>query len=220
MGRKSKYIEGIERGYDMGISSAVGRIFREVEEMKDSKAKKALLDYIWKNFEEYIPNFGSDEPSAYERKFCYHTTYTYRDIPVEIFSDDNGQCFYFYYKGKSYGCGSFNPDYEEVVKYVIDHDLDDIINFAERGFYGGFCKYANWEHTKVDFIFRGELVETFDVDESDPESVVKIWKECERRLEELWKNPEFIKAEEERKSGGNLYFSEMLESLEEGESKC
>lgn len=224
MGRRTKreegfeeYRRGFEEGYEQGMSRILSHLKYEIAELEESGAKKVLdkiKDWMWKNYEEYIPNFGYDEPSKYEMKFCFVRTYTYRDINVDIFCDDNGQCYYFYYGGKCHTCGSFNSDYESVVKYTIDHDLDYIANFGKVGYYGGICKYANWEHTKVDFIFRGELIETFDVDENDPESVVKIWQECERRLKKLWENPEFIKAEESRKAGGNLYFSEMLEDEE------
>ena len=213
MGRKSKFEEGLERGR----LEVISRLDSEIRNLEGSKkVLDKLRDWMWKNYEEYIPNFGYDEPSKYELKWNYIKTFTYRDIDIDVFDDDYGQQYYFFYNGKGYGCGAYNFDYEGCIKSIVDHDLDDICNFAERGFYGAFCKYANWEHTKVEFWFRGELVETFDVDDTDPESVMKIWQECERRLEKLWQDPEFIKMEEERKAKGNLYFSEMIEKEESG----
>lgn len=219
--RKTKYREGFDNGYEQGKLSAVTRIYNQLYyEMKDSRAKKQMLDFLWENFEEYIPNFGIDEPTAFEKKFCYLKTVEYRGFKIDFYSDDNGQQDYFYYKGECHGCGAYNLWPEEYMQSVIDHDLDDIVNFAERGFYGGFCKYANHEHTKVDFIFRGELIDTYDVDDNDPYSVEKIWKDCEKRLEKLFQDPEFIKSEEERKASGNLYLSELIEKMNsEEESK-
>ena len=54
----------------------------------------------------------------------YLTTYTYRGISVDIYVDEPGQQFYFYYHDKAVGCGAFNPDYEDVVRYFVDADLD------------------------------------------------------------------------------------------------
>ena len=217
--KKSKFQQGYERGYDEGILSIISKLYIELEDLKNSKKiLDKLNNWINKNYEEYIPVFGYDEPTAYEKKFCFVKTYTYRGIDVDIFCDDYGQCYYFYYNNKSHSCGTYNPDYESCVECEIDHDLDDIVNFAPKGFYGGICKYSNHEHTKVDFIFRGELIDTYDIDKDDPESVVKIWKDCEKRLEKLYQNSEFLEMEEKRKQSGNLYIGELI-AQEESKTK-
>ena len=130
----------------------------------------------------------------------------------DIFDDDYGQQFYFYYKGHTHGCGTYNLEYEEYVKYIIDKDLDEICDLSkfDDRFFGAYCRYANHEHTKVDFTFRGELIDTYGIDESDPNSIEKICQKCVKLLEKLFNNPEFIKMEEERIASGDLYFNELV----------
>lgn len=43
---------------------------------------------------------------------------------IPIFRDDYGQSMYFFFKGKCYSCGTFNPDETEELKDIVDHDLD------------------------------------------------------------------------------------------------
>lgn len=49
----------------------------------------------------------------------------YRDQNIKVGMDDSAQCYYFIYKGKSYGCGTYNEDYLSELISVVDADLDD-----------------------------------------------------------------------------------------------
>ena len=213
--KKTKMQESFNRGYEQGKLNVVEQVYFFVERLKDSKVKNKIKEFLLKEFEEYVPIFGKTSPTAYEKKFCFVTTYTYRGIDVDIFEDDYGQCYYFYYNDESISCGTYNLDYESYVKYVIDRDLDKIMDFSivDDKFFGAYCKYANHEHTKVAFTFRGELIDTYDIDENDKDSIIKICKKCENILIKLFEDPEFIKMEEERKANGNLYFSEMIDEV-------
>lgn len=52
----------------------------------------------------------------------------YRGKKIKVYADDYGQCYYFLYNGKSYSCGTFNPDYLGEIVDVIDDDLDKVFH--------------------------------------------------------------------------------------------
>ena len=76
-------------------------------------AKKALLD-IWENKE------NSENELIYDRE---NQLVKYRGFTVKLLDDEYGQQFYFYFNGKEYSCGSFNPCPEYEVQSVIDYYL-------------------------------------------------------------------------------------------------
>lgn len=49
----------------------------------------------------------------------------YRGQDIEIGIDDSAQCYYFIYKGKEYGCGTYNEEYLSELISVVDADLDE-----------------------------------------------------------------------------------------------
>ena len=53
----------------------------------------------------------------------YIETIHYKGVSVPIFCDDYGQCFYCIYDNEVLGFGSFQSEYEDEVKAIIDHDL-------------------------------------------------------------------------------------------------
>jgi hypothetical protein len=53
-------------------------------------------------------------------------TINYRGVNIDFYDDDYGQSTYFYYKGELYNCGTYNLDFEEEARYIVDHDLDFI----------------------------------------------------------------------------------------------
>lgn len=174
MGRRSKYFEGFQKGYENGKLNVVADIDYYVQNrMKKSKARDKLIEYLDTHYKDYLPRFGTIEPTEYEKKHCYCSTFRYRDIDVDIFDDDYGQQFYFYYKGSSYSCGSFNPDYEECVKYVIDKDLDEIYSFIkiDDKYSGAYLRYLDHEHTKIVLTYRLKQINVFD-DISDIDSLI------------------------------------------------
>ena len=64
------------------------------------------------------------EPVATMENMDYVETMTYKGVLVPVFYDDYGQCFYCIYKGNELSFGTFNGDYENELKDIIDHDMD------------------------------------------------------------------------------------------------
>lgn len=54
----------------------------------------------------------------------YVETIEYRGQLVPVFVDDYGQCFYCIYDNREFSFGSFQCDYEDEVKSLVDHDLE------------------------------------------------------------------------------------------------
>ena len=59
----------------------------------------------------------------------------YRGKRINVYADDCGQCYYFLYNGKSYGCGTYNLDYIGEIVSVVDDDLDKVFHV------GPFCEH-------------------------------------------------------------------------------
>lgn len=53
---------------------------------------------------------------------------TYRGKRIKVYADDYGQCYYFLYNGKQYGCGAYNFDYLGEIVSVVDDDLDEVFH--------------------------------------------------------------------------------------------
>lgn len=53
-------------------------------------------------------------------------TVHYRGYDINVYNDDYGQCFYFYFNDSCIGCGTYNPDYQGYIQYEIDNYLDNI----------------------------------------------------------------------------------------------
>lgn len=50
----------------------------------------------------------------------------YRGKRVKIYANDDGQSYYFIYKGENYGCGTYNINYIAEVISIVDKDLDKV----------------------------------------------------------------------------------------------
>lgn len=178
-------------------------------------------------FEEKLKNefpydymdWGKEKPSLYELKHCYCTTYEYRGLKIDIFDDDYGQCFYFFFNGRHISCGTYCP-YEDAVEYTIDSYLDDIFSFKEIDdkYWGAYLKYNNHEHNEILFTYRGEEVGLFYPNEKGEFDIEDIKKQCVEMLEHLFANKEFQEQEKARKEKGNFYIDELIKQTEK-ESK-
>lgn len=122
------------------------------EKMKDSNYES----------EADIPSFGTSEPTEYEKKHCFVRTFGYRNINVDIFVDDYGQCYYFYLLGEQYSCGSFDPFPEDYIKYEIDKRLDTLcfLGNINKKYWGAEVKYDDIEHTSRSLYYRGLKVKS------------------------------------------------------------
>jgi hypothetical protein len=200
-----------EQGYENGKLNAVAYVSYLIKEHLDKEHDiSKFKEEFEKQFKNYIPAFGKTEPTEYEKKHCYCKTHKYRGISVDIFDDDAGQCFYFYYKGKSYGCGTYNLFPEGEIESVIDRDLDFIHSFAEdnKDWFGAYLNYADINHKTARFTFRGEEIQVYDV----TDGIDTIIEDCKHKLTVLFASEEFQKMEAERKARGSLYFSELMEN--------
>lgn len=151
-----------------------------------SKVLDTIHDYLKDKYPEYIESFGETGPTEFENKFRFVETYKYRNALVNIYMDDYGQQYYFYYRDKIYCCGSY-CDYMPVVECVIDYDLDTICAYVERNpkFAGAYCRFANKAHTKVNVTYRGDVVKTYKVEKDDQDAIARIREEGAELLDKL-----------------------------------
>ena len=202
--KKVKYaISEFDKGYEYGKSSGITDIFYEIEENINFKEKDKILKHLKKKYAEYIRNFGKTKPTKYEKKFCFLFTYHYRGYDIDVFDDDYGQQFYFYFNGHQSSCGAYNSDYESCIKYEIDNFLDIIHIFKdEKGrCIGAELRYIDNEHTKASLQFRLEEFKVFNMNEiSEDKAIV----ESKKILNLLFDSDEFKKSEEERLGKINL----------------
>ena len=62
----------------------------------------------------------------------YIETIHYKGMSIPIFNDDYGQCFYGIMDNKIISFGSFNPNYEDEVKSIIDHQMVNTIDVRQE----------------------------------------------------------------------------------------
>jgi len=154
------------------------------------------------------PKFGKRKPTKYERENCYCKTHSYRDYDIDIFNDDCGQCFYFYFNNEGISCGTYNCYPEEYIEYVIDHYLDTIYIFhKEKKFYGAKIVFDDHEHTKASLYYHGEFVCHIPIDISKRQQI----KDATIMLNVLFSSPEFQKREQERRAKADYYINELME---------
>ena len=174
---------------DRALLNTITDIVEQIDKKeKPSKDLKTIRDYICARYSQYYMHFGTTDPTPYENKFCFVAKYIHRGVAVDVYMDDCGQQYYFYYKHQAYSCGAY-CDFEPVVKYIIDNDLDTICSYVDHNpkFAGAYCRFANKAHTKVNITYRNEVVKTYKVDKDDPSSVTKIRKDGEEFLERFLK---------------------------------
>ena len=143
-----------------------------------------------------------------KEKEKYVKTYSYRGYDIDIYDDDYGQCYYFYFNDEQISCGTYNPFPEDVIEYVIDEFLDNVHAFGndDGRFFGAYLRYVDHAHTTLALQFRGETLKEFDASEG----VGIIIDKCLDMLKWLFENEEFKKMEEARKAKGNLYLNELM----------
>ena len=195
--------------YEDGKSDAITTVVDEINDMNEHASKKDILKFIKKKYAEYICSFGKNKPTKYENKFCYIKTYSYRGYKIRVYNDDYGQQYYFYFNNQNHGCGAYNLDYEDCIRYEIDHYLDDYccLEKDDDRFFGAYLKYADHEHTKMELAFRGKQFYVFDLNKHNEEEIRQLSLEM---LNELFESKKFQESEKERIAKGNLYISELM----------
>ena len=140
-----------------------------------------------------------DEPSG---------KYSYRGYDIDIYDDDYGQQYYFYFNNRCISCGAYNLDVESVIRDEIDHYLDDIYFFGSSDeflYYGAQIRYLDHEHKQIGIFYRGDLLKTIDACSKDKAKAIA--KEC---LDELFSTEEYQKEEKERLARADLYLHEIM----------
>ena len=206
-GRIMRKIENItsefDKGYEYGKSIGITDIFYEIDENCNFKEKDKILKHLKRKYAEYIRDFGNTKPTKYEKKFCFLFTYHYRGYDIDVFDDDYGQQYYFYFNGHQCSCGAYNLDYESCIKYEVDNFLDIIHIFKdEKGHcVGAELRFIDNEHTKASLQFRLEELQVFNMNEISKENAVA---ESRKILNSLFDSDDFKKSEAERLRKINL----------------
>ena len=80
---------------------------------------------LFSTFSEYKEFFLklNPAPMRMEREDYVETIY-HKGKAVPVFLDDYGQCFYCIFNNKEMAFGSFQAEYEDEVKWLIDHEID------------------------------------------------------------------------------------------------
>ena len=82
-------------------------------------------DDLYKNYQGFIELFdGIGEQTMKLERTEYCETIVYRGQYVPVFFDDYGQCFYCIFNNKEISFGSFQSEYEDEVRHLIDYELD------------------------------------------------------------------------------------------------
>lgn len=80
---------------------------------------------LYKNFQEFTELFeGVGEKMMKFERLDYVETIVYRGQSVPVFIDDYGQCFYCIFNNEEIAFGSFQSEYEDDVRHLIDYELD------------------------------------------------------------------------------------------------
>lgn len=80
---------------------------------------------LYKDYEEFMDLFeGIGQNLMRFEKLEYIETIVYRGQRVPVFLDDYGQCFFCIFNNEEISFGSYQSDYEDDVRYLIDKKLD------------------------------------------------------------------------------------------------
>lgn len=80
---------------------------------------------LYKNYQEFADLFrGVGDKLMKFEKMEYVETVVYRGQHVPVFIDDYGQCFYCIYCNEEVAFGSFQSNYEDEVRHLVDYELD------------------------------------------------------------------------------------------------
>lgn len=155
------------------------------------------------------------------------TVVKYRNIDVNVYEDDYGQCYYLRWRNQENkiqeeNCGSYNPDYEEVVRYCIDNMLDHIAGRNIFGpYYGTELRYIDPDHKQFELTHRMESVKIYD--SADFSSKEEMIEQAKKDIDAYCHAPEYVQAEEERLKAiengdtGKMYLHELINKMESEE---
>lgn len=142
--------------------------------------------------------------------------FNYRGMQVNIYNDDNSQCFDYEIfdandnKVCQGSCGTYNFDYESEPKFMIDEMLD-IITRSDKPH--GILRFVDHEHTTIILQHRNTIIKTYTITPAhDLDDITKI---AFDDLMEYCSTPEYLAAEE-RLAAGKLYWDELIARTKRG----
>lgn len=82
---------------------------------------------LFKNFQEFNDLFSEIGEKLMRFERCeYVETVMYRGQCVPVFVDDYGQCFFCIFNNEEVSFGSFQSEYEDNVRHLIDYELEKV----------------------------------------------------------------------------------------------
>ena len=88
---------------------------------------------LYKNHQEFSELFeGVGQSLMKFERLEYVETIVYREQYVPVFVDDYGQCFYCIFNNKEISFGSFQSNYEDEVRHLIDYELDKVMKLPRK----------------------------------------------------------------------------------------
>ena len=87
--------------------------------------------------------------------------FEYRGKQVPVYLDDAGQQFYIIWEGHELGLGSYNTDYEEDIKYLIDTSIDEIVVYRDDLIGGKLTWFQNGKYRDIKLTYRGRILQVY-----------------------------------------------------------
>ena len=116
----------LKRGYYRILYDLSGMDYPHDAQYSKDRYKWEDCEGLYKNLQEFNEVFGEigEKLMKFER-LEYVETIVYRGQYVPVFLDDYGQCFYCIFNNEEISFGSFQSEYEDDVRHLIDYELDN-----------------------------------------------------------------------------------------------
>lgn len=114
----------LKRGYYRISYDLSGMDYPHDAQYSEDRYNWVDCEDTYRNYKEFMDLFEvvGEDWMRFER--CeYVETVQYRGHSVPIFIDDYGQCFYCIFMNKELSFGSFQSEYEDEVRHLIDHEI-------------------------------------------------------------------------------------------------
>lgn len=119
----------------------------------------------------------------------FDETFTYRDITVQIWNDDYGQQKFIRFLNdpifgtQDISLGSYNFNYKEDIKYIIDEKLD-VIHYFSPPYHGAQLRWFDngYYNRDIKLVYRSRAIKIFLVEDPHNLNLIKVIEESERAL--------------------------------------
>lgn len=110
--------------------------------------------------------------------------FTYRGFTYPIYLDDYGQCFYTIMDGETISFGSFNTEYEDALRHLIDKKLDTIETYDHGSHLSWF--FNGYGDRDIGLYCRSRLIKIWLVNDDRLVSINSIKEEAKEALRKYW----------------------------------